>query len=86
MKDIDKELEKEIVKNMDALILKGRKRMFLVCTILCVIGAIPHMTVLALSVDSPMPPSFPYLVIGWLVWTLIGVAVSPYIVNKLWKD
>ena len=71
--------------DLEKAIEKGTKRMIWFCSIWTLIGGLP------LIILSPTMPQSEFgiwqlAVIGWLIWVIVGVYISPKFVIKFWKD
>ena len=75
--------------DLNRAIEKGNKRMMIVCIIWATIGAIP-LLILSASLPAYSPPSefgvWQFAIIGFMIWVIFGTAISPKIVNKIWKN
>jgi len=76
-------------KNLKRSIEKGNLRMMWFCIFWSAIGAIP---LLILSASLPAYHSadgfgiWQFAIIGWMIWVIIGTAISPRVAMKFYKD
>jgi hypothetical protein len=69
------------MKKINEEIEKSYKRMSLIVIIWSTLG----FFALIPCIDIKEEPIWMICVVAWMIWSLIGILLSPKIVNKIWK-
>ena len=68
--------------NLSKELEKGYIRLSLICSVWAIIGAIPLFIFIHQIAQLPY---YELIIIAWLIWVIIGVALSNKIYRLIWK-